>query len=85
MNKRLKLQCWNCPKAFFSPVEITVEQEIIVSCPYCRAEAVVNLKPYRKKNTMVMKHIDLHNISNDDDQEFQFPDVIPTKKSQNKP
>jgi DNA-directed RNA polymerase subunit RPC12/RpoP len=79
MNKHQKLQCWNCPKTFYSPVEITDEQEIIVHCPYCRVEAVVNLKPYRKKGK-VMSVLKGENPSGQGNEEFQLPEIIPTKK-----
>lgn len=80
MSKKLKLQCWNCPKTYFETLDITDQQEIIVRCPYCRAEAVVNLKPYRKKTMTVIKHIDLRNLGNENNEELQLPDTLPTRK-----
>jgi NAD-dependent SIR2 family protein deacetylase len=77
MNKRLKLQCWNCPKTYFETLEITDQQEVIVKCPYCQAEAVVNLKPYRKQPKTVFRG---ENKDTQSDEEFQFPDVLPTRK-----
>lgn len=71
MAKRYKFQCWNCPKVYFQSLEITDQQEIIVSCPYCKAEAVVDLRPYRKKIVSVMRG---------DDEQIKLPDVLPTKK-----
>ncbi len=56
--KRLKLQCWNCPQTYFEPLEITDQQEIIVTCPYCKAEAVINLRPYRKHAKTVIGNDD---------------------------
>ena len=81
MNKRLKLQCWNCPKTYFEILEITDQQEVIVKCPYCRAEAVVDLRPYyRKKIVTVMRHIDLRTPSSEGNEELNLPDVLPTRK-----
>jgi DNA-directed RNA polymerase subunit RPC12/RpoP len=71
MIKRYKLQCWNCPKVYFRSLEITDQEEIIVACPYCNAEAVVDLRPYRKKIVSVMRG---------DDEQIKLPDVLPTKK-----
>lgn len=51
--KRFKFQCWNCSKVYFQSLDITQQQEIIFSCPYCRAESVVNLGPYQKKDKAV--------------------------------
>jgi DNA-directed RNA polymerase subunit RPC12/RpoP len=80
MSKKLKLQCWNCPKTYFATLDITDQQEVIVRCPYCKAEAVVNLKPYRRKTMTVLKHIDLRTLSNESNEEIQLPDVLPTRK-----
>ena len=79
MNKRLKLQCWNCPKTYFQNLEIADGQEIIVKCPYCGVKAVVTLKPYHKqpKDGTVYRG-ENKDMQNDD--EFQFPDVLPTRK-----
>lgn len=77
MKKRLTIQCWNCPKTYFHPVEITDQQEIIVTCPYCNAEAVVNLRPYLKKTITVMRG---ENKDQQNEGELQLPDVLPTRK-----
>lgn len=77
MNKRLKLQCWNCQKTYFETLEITDQQEVIVRCPYCRTEAVVNLKPYRKQTKTVFRGENKDPQSNE---EFNLPDVLPTKE-----
>lgn len=79
MKKRLTLQCWNCPKTYFYPVEITDQQEIIVKCPYCNAEAVVDLRPYRKDH----KIVNVMRGENKDQRyegELQLPDILPTRK-----
>jgi hypothetical protein len=79
MNKRLKLQCWNCPKTYFATVETSNEQKVIVRCSYCNAEAVVDLRPYHKQS----KPVTVFRGENKDaqgDEEFQFPDVVPTRK-----
>ncbi len=94
MTKHLKFQCWNCPKTYYrnletennlnlmAPRKITNEQMISVSCPYCGAEAVVDLRPYRKKIISVLRHIDLHGENEDrqDGDGLQLPDVLPTEK-----
>ncbi len=79
MGKRLKLQCWNCPKTYFETLEIADGQEIMVKCPYCNARAKVNLGPYRKqsKNGTVYRG---ENKETQSDEEFQFPDILPTRK-----
>lgn len=79
MKKKLKLQCWNCPKTYFENLEIADEQEFIVKCPYCGARAVVTLRPYRKQ----LKNAIIYRGENEDtysDEDFQIPDVVPTRK-----
>jgi len=77
MKKRLTLQCWNCPKTYFQFLEITDQQQIIVLCPYCNADAVVSLYPYRKQTKTVMRG---ENKDTQSDEEFQMPDVLSTRK-----
>lgn len=80
MKKRFTFKCWNedCKRTYTLFKEITEEQELIVACPYCNAEAVVKLEPFKKKKTTVMRG------AGDDDQsigfEYDFPEVIPTQK-----
>jgi DNA-directed RNA polymerase subunit RPC12/RpoP len=78
MVKRYKFQCWNCPKVYFQSLEITDQQEIIVACPYCRSEAVVNLRPYRKKTRTVFRREE--DSDRESEEEFQSPEIFPTRK-----
>lgn len=76
---RLKFKCWNCHRNYtLMPSQMTKEQELIVPCPFCGAEAVVKLEPFKKKIIPVNKS------TNDDEQavgyEYVFPDVIPTEE-----
>lgn len=81
MNKRLKLQCWNCPKTFFETLDLA-KQKTIITCPYCNVEAVVDLRLYGKNNEIVMRHLDLHTPNNENNKELDLPDILPTKKSE---
>lgn len=58
--------------------EITDEQKISVACPYCNAEAVVDLNPFRQEKRAVFRR------ENPDEQslgmELQLPDILPTQK-----
>jgi NAD-dependent SIR2 family protein deacetylase len=80
MTKRFKFQCWSCPKVYFQSLEITGQQEIIVACPYCRAEAVVNLRPYYKKPKIVFKRENDETRSEEGEEGFHFPEIFPTRK-----
>lgn len=77
MAKRFKFQCWNCPKVYFYSLEITGQQEIIVTCPYCSKEAVVDLRSYRNRIEIVLRG---ENKDKPNGEEPPLPDIFPTKK-----
>ena len=78
MKKRFAFKCWNCNRKYTLFKDITEEQDLIVPCPFCNAEAVVKLEPFKKKKKTVMRG------AGDDEQsigyEYDFPEVIPTQK-----
>lgn len=78
MKKRFAFQCWNCGRKYTLFKEITKEQELIVPCPFCNAEAIVKLEPFKKKKVTVLKGLEVSDQSIGF--EFDFPDVIPTQK-----
>ena len=80
MSKRLKIQCWNCPKTYFESLD-TTQDEVMVKCPYCNTRGKVTLKPYRRQsNTSTIYRGE--NNHTQGDEEFQFPDVLPSKKTE---
>ena len=80
MGKRLTFKCWNCSRNYSLFREITGQQELIVPCPYCKAEALVKLEPYRQDKKSVMKG----DLAGDQalGNEYHFPAVIPTQEPQ---
>jgi len=80
MKKRFKFQCWNCPQKYTLFREITDEQELIVACPFCNAEAVVKLNPFRKKTIPVLKRSSDYEEEESPGFELQLPDILPTQK-----
>lgn len=78
MEKRFTFSCWNCLHTYTLFREITDQQELIVSCPYCGTEAVAKLPQYGKKTISVWRGIEEHPASLPD--EYVLPDVIPTEK-----
>ena len=78
MKKRLNFKCWNCTRKYSLYREITIEQKIIVACPFCNEEAVVQLQPFKKEIISVFKG------ENAEEQtlgyEYDFPEIIPTHK-----
>ncbi len=77
MKKRFTFQCWSCQKTYPRTLEITDQQEIIVIGRYCNAEAVVDLRPYRKKIKTVMRGKDNNKPNRE---ELQLPDILPSRK-----
>jgi DNA-directed RNA polymerase subunit RPC12/RpoP len=83
MRKRFTFRCWNCNRKYTLLREITKEQILTVACPYCNADGVVDLKPYRKEPKIVMRNlsvIPMENEESDFGEELQLPEVLPTQK-----
>jgi hypothetical protein len=78
MKKRLWFKCWSCNKKYSLYKEITDQQELIVVCPFCNAEGVVKLGPYKTVKKMVLRGEAEADASVGS--EYEFPDVIPTEK-----
>lgn len=78
MKKRFKFKCWNCGREYTLFREITKTQTLIVGCPYCNAEAVVDLAPFRKKVKDVLKSAEGGEA--DIGEEWDLPEVLPTRK-----
>ncbi|GJQ53125.1 MAG: hypothetical protein HKUEN02_19720 [Anaerolineaceae bacterium] len=74
MKKRLTFQCGKCKRNFSFQQEITEEQELLFACPYCGAELVLKLEPFkkRKKTTVRGEGNDAESF----EWEYIFPDVI---------
>jgi len=79
MKKRFQFKCWNCPRTYTLFREITDEQELIVACPYCTAEGVVKLDPFRKKKPISLVRGEQTAEASLGD-ELQLPDILPTQK-----
>lgn len=76
---RLKFKCWQCHRIYsLKPANITEEQTLIVPCPFCDAEAVVKIEPFKRETKTVMRG------AGEEEQslgfKYDFPDVIPTQK-----
>jgi DNA-directed RNA polymerase subunit RPC12/RpoP len=76
MKKRFTFKCWNCKRKYTLFKEITDQQELIVPCPFCDAEGIVKLEPFKKKKVTVMRGEDDQTLG----YEYDFPDVIATEK-----
>lgn len=86
MVKRLKFQCWHCPKTYYQNLDASDGTNfnvfrrdalvIIVSCPYCGAEAIVDLQPYLNKTKTVLRGEN----NGRQTEEIQLPEILPTRK-----
>ena len=80
MEKRFKFQCWNCPRSYSLLREITEEMRLFTACPYCGAEAVVELEPYKKTDP-----VNVYRSGNDAEKSLvsslDLPDVLPTEQT----
>ena len=45
MKKRLKFECWKCTREYSLTLELEGKPKLNVACPFCEAEAVVELNP----------------------------------------
>ena len=55
MKKRFTFKCWSCERTYTLFKEITKEQVLIVPCPYCKADAIVELPLYVKEKKTVLR------------------------------
>lgn len=78
MKKRFTFKCWNCPKKYTIFREITKDQEVIVACPFCHAEGIVDLSPYPKKKEIIALRGE--GDTEQEIEELDLPDVLPTQK-----
>jgi DNA-directed RNA polymerase subunit RPC12/RpoP len=80
MAKRLKFKCWNCPKTYTLLRETKDQQKLFVACPYCNAEAVVDLTPYPKKPISILKNLSSGLEQSLLGSELDLPETLPTQK-----
>ena len=80
ISKRLTFECWKCGETYSLLREIDEGNPILnVACPYCGAEAVVDLAPYRKKKPDSTFRGGASTSNNADVPGFTLPDVLPTR------
>ncbi|MCB9420186.1 MAG: hypothetical protein H6667_10290 [Ardenticatenaceae bacterium] len=73
MEKRIKFKCWNCQREYSLLQQVEGNPKLFVECPFCGAEGIADLAPYRTKNTTVMRG------GEGDIPGFSLPDVLPTR------
>lgn len=80
MKKRLSFKCWKCKHTYSLFKEITDQQTLIIACPFCHAEARVELPQYRTKPISLLRGGtgEVEAI----EYEYDFPAVIPTEQTE---
>jgi DNA-directed RNA polymerase subunit RPC12/RpoP len=78
MMQRLKFECWNCRRDFSLFLETAEKPDLISECPYCASEVLIELDPYRQKQTSLFKSLDDKQPAVSGSSEF--PELIPTKR-----
>ena len=75
MKKRLTFACWHCQKEYTLLREPDGATRLLVQCPFCEKEAVVDLLPYRSP-TDIFKSIDTP--QGNTGETLVLPAVLPT-------
>ena len=80
MKKRFEFTCWNpdCKRNYTLFREINDDQKIIVSCPYCLVEGIVDPRLFKREVIPVLRGRDTE--VQPVGYEYIFPDILPTKK-----
>ena len=47
--------CWKCQRQFHQTLQIGEADRLLVECPYCGAEAAVDLGPYRSRIDEILR------------------------------
>ena len=76
MEKRQSFLCWKCGLVYTLFKNYTPNQKYTVSCPFCNAEAVVDLAPY----SVVITHRGEKMVQGKQEYELKMPDVINTQQ-----
>jgi len=77
--------CWQCRRHFGQTLELERQTQVLVECPYCHAECLVELEPYQISITEVMRGGPA--VAGPDDSDgppiaYHFPDRVPTHQPQ---
>ncbi len=76
MRKRLVFQCWNCRREYGLTLAVPGAPQLIVECPFCGQEGVVDLAPYRSPIQEVYRSGD---SPEEGEVSLVLPAVLPTR------
>lgn len=74
MKKRLTFRCGKCAQTFSFTKELTAEQELLFTCPFCEAELVLRLELVRRKKITALRGEGKQDET--PEWEYAFPEVI---------
>ncbi|MEM7531170.1 MAG: hypothetical protein AAF639_03255 [Chloroflexota bacterium] len=83
---RFKFRCWSCEEVYALWREIQGNPKLLVQCPHCMREAVVDLMPYRDSTEVTYRSANLEMPQDDEQSEtpgevrWDFPDILPTER-----
>ncbi len=78
MKKRYKFRCWHCNKVYSQERDIaeTEGKEIVVTCPFCKEKAVVDISFSPKKTETVL----YRGVEKSAKENEPLPDILLTRK-----
>ena len=74
--RRLKFKCWHCERDYEMTRQDLGLVRLVVECPFCEHEAVVDLAPFRDESVSTFKSVDGEPQSNFES--LNLPAVLPT-------
>ena len=77
--KRLKFKCYSCNRIYSMLRELEGNPKLTTTCPYCYAEAEIDLSPWRSKTETIHKSGAGDSFTVD---VTDLPDVLPTAPKQ---
>lgn len=77
MLKRIKMKCWKCSETFELSLEITGSPRYQRQCPYCSANCIIDLNPYRSTTVEIQKG---GKGVDSGTEQLNIPDIVPTSK-----
>lgn len=77
--RRLQFKCWKCDEEFGMTREIVGHPKLRVECPFCEAECVTDLAPYRTEPDKIFRGSEPRRAEQTETV-LNLPDVLPTRQ-----
>ena len=76
MSQRPTFKCYNCPETYTLLRDTEGVRTLFVQCPFCNAEAEVDLQPYLSNAHTTTRG---EGGGQNQEQSLNLPDVLPTR------